>query len=831
MRKKGFTLVEVILSIALIGLIAVVFVPAMSNGFRLLTESEKFVVDSYVKQQDVEKLLEQKRNEIATGTGTSQISVFGKNVSGHLITINIEGHGEINAFQPERTVTYDMIEIIARGHAGNPDVLMDVVSVSPRPTTVNMFQLDGTVNTSLEFLVNENYFTVNEPTLHLLNVYRWFLTSEQVYNPSYNLDNFFVIKEWNPARGLVSFAESETQKVIPNIQNSPDYNRFKFSEVISGYSLTTEELINLYGNRFIYYSVTPYSISGRIGKEDLSNPIYINAPKIEIVRANFASNPNQIEVLFAENIGTAFDASLMTFSESLGTVSSIARSVTNEKIMVVTFIDPLDGSAIVTGNSLQKGSVASNLYGKISIWRNNTLSGDFTIDPAGTVYVTGVTLDQSAATLYLDEQIDLTETVLPLTATQKNVTWSSNNTSIAEVDAAGLVTAKAKGTARITVTTVDGGYKAYFDLTVTDVKLVLQLDAQLGIVQSGGLVSSWEDQSGLDNDFAQTTGTKRPTYVASSTGTGKPGLRFDGSTDAMVFTNSTLSGITFDTDTTSPPFTLFVVAKANSNLSNGTFLAKSDGWGSQATFALGRAGNGNFTHILQGTSTPVAGNAFFNLHASQWSGTAYGYWINQRVQTVPAKGSQATQTDVISIGATTGGTQQYLNGDISEIRIYKGALTETEITNIENTLIDKWLSFRTWTFASGVESWTTGNRISSFANTGNGTVSGNITGSGDRANIQSPTALNINTDHANRIQIRLKNSTNTTQGYIGFRIGSSSGYDYQGFNVVANSDFIVYEIDMSTNFDWNGTLNQLRILPAYNANSGSFEIDYIRVLE
>lgn len=186
---------------------------------------------------------------------------------------------------------------------------------------------------------------------------------------------------------------------------------------------------------------------------------------------------------------------------------------------------------------------------------------------------------------------------------------------------------------------------------------------------------------------------------------------------------------------------------------------------------------------------------------------------------------------MISIGATTGGTQQYLNGDISEIRIYKGALTETEITNIENTLIDKWLSFRTWTFASGVESWTTGNRISSFANTGNGTVSGNITGSGDRANIQSPTALNINTDHANRIQIRLKNSTNTTQGYIGFRIGSSSGYDYQGFNVVANSDFIVYEIDMSTNFDWNGTLNQLRILPAYNANSGSFEIDYIRVLE
>lgn len=830
MKRKGFTLVEVILSIALIGLIAVVFVPAMSNGFRLLTESDKFVVDSYEKQKDVEKLLEEKRNQVASGVGTTQLTIFGKNISGHLISVDIEGHGVINAFQPERTVTYDVLEIVPRGHAGNPDVLLDVVSVSPRPTSIDMFQSDGTVNANLEFLVDENKFTVNEPTLHLLNVYRWFLSSEQPYNPTYLLDNFFVIKEWNPARGLVSYADSKTLNVIPNIQNSPDYNRFRLSEVINGYTLSNEQLINLYGNRFIYYSVTPYSISGRIGREELSNPVYIVAPKIEIDRAYFGSDPNQVEVLFKQAIGTTFDASYMTFNESLGTISTISRSLTNDKLMIVTFNDPLDGTVSVSGNTLKKGAVASNLYGKISIWKNGVISGDFNIDPAGTVYVTGVTLNQSAATLYLDEQITLIPTVLPATATQKNVTWASSDTNIAVVDSSGVVTAKAKGTARITVTTVDGGYTAFFDLTVTDVQKVLQLDAYVGITQAGGIVSEWLDQSGLNNHFSQSTSSKRPTYVSVATNTGKPALRFDGTADALVSANALLSGVNFDTDTTSQTFTTFVVGKANSKASNSTFMSKSNGWTAQATYVLGRISNGNFAHVLQGTTSSTTGNGFNNLHTSQWNGTNFMYMINQRTQTVPNKGNQATQSNVVTLGASNSGSSDFLNGDISEIRVYKGALTDQERTNIENELIDKWLSFRSWHFDTGVEGFTFGNRISGFVNTGNGTVSGNITGSGDRAYILSVASLGINTDKANRVQIRLKNNTNATRAFIDFKIGNG-GFDYQEFTTIANSDFIVYEIDMSSNSDWNGTLNQLRIYPSYDANSGSFEIDYIRILE
>lgn len=831
MKKKGFTLVEVIFSIALVGLIAVTFVPAMSNGFKFLKESDKFIVDSYEKQSDVEKLLEAKRNLVASGTGTTQLTVFGKNISGHVISVDVEGHGVINAFQPERTVTYDVLEIVPRGHIGNPDVILDVVSVSPRPTSINMFRVDGTVNSEIEFLVNENNFTVNEPTLHLLNIYRWFLSSEQPYNPLFQLDNFFVVKEWNPARGLVSYADSKALNVIPNIQNTPDYNRFKLSEVINAYTLTNEQLINLYGNRYLYYSVTPYSISGRIGKEELSNPIYIDAPKIEIDRAYFGAASNQVEILFKETIGTSFDQSLMVFNGALGTVSTISRSATNDKLMVVTFNAPIDGTTAVAGNTLKKGSVASNLYGKISIWKNNVISGDFSIDPAGTVYVTGVVLNPSVATLYLGEQITLVETVLPITATQKNVTWSSSDTNIAEVNSDGVVTAKAKGTARITVTTVDGGFTAFFDLTVTDVKLVLQLDANLGITQSGGTVSSWADQSGLSNDFSQSTTTKRPSYIAATTNTGKPALRFDGNSDALVLGSSSLSGIDFDTDPSSQTFTTFIVGKANSKASTSSFMSKSNGWGSDATFSFGRLPNGNFAHVLQGVSSSVLGNGYNNLHASQWNGVHYGYWLNQRTQTEPSRGNRIAQNNNMTLGASNNGSSDYLDGDISEVRIYKGVLTEAEKFNIENELIDKWLSFRSWHFNTGLEGFITGNRISGFTNTGNGTVTGNITRARDNSYIESPNALNINTDKANRIQIRLKNNTNTTRAYVDFRIGNGGFVYDQQFTTIANSDFVVYEIDLSGHQNWNGTLNQIRIYPAYDAGSGSFEIDFIRIIE
>jgi uncharacterized protein YjdB len=89
-----------------------------------------------------------------------------------------------------------------------------------------------------------------------------------------------------------------------------------------------------------------------------------------------------------------------------------------------------------------------------------------TVAPAD-IAVTGVSLSHTTLSLKPNATQQLTATIAPTTATNKNVTWSSSNTSVATVSATGLVTAKTAGTATITVTTQDGNKTATCVVTVS----------------------------------------------------------------------------------------------------------------------------------------------------------------------------------------------------------------------------------------------------------------------------------------------------------------------------------------------------------------------------
>ncbi len=77
--------------------------------------------------------------------------------------------------------------------------------------------------------------------------------------------------------------------------------------------------------------------------------------------------------------------------------------------------------------------------------------------------VTSIKLNQNSATMYAGETLQLTATVSPENATNKNVTWISSNTSVATVTN-GKVTAVAVGTA--TITAQCGNVKAECTITV-----------------------------------------------------------------------------------------------------------------------------------------------------------------------------------------------------------------------------------------------------------------------------------------------------------------------------------------------------------------------------
>ena len=69
---------------------------------------------------------------------------------------------------------------------------------------------------------------------------------------------------------------------------------------------------------------------------------------------------------------------------------------------------------------------------------------------------TGVKVDPTTATIEIGEKKQLTATVSPSNATNKTVTWSSSNDSVAKVSSTGEITGKAVGTANIIAKTSNG---------------------------------------------------------------------------------------------------------------------------------------------------------------------------------------------------------------------------------------------------------------------------------------------------------------------------------------------------------------------------------------
>ena len=120
---------------------------------------------------------------------------------------------------------------------------------------------------------------------------------------------------------------------------------------------------------------------------------------------------------------------------------------------------------------------------------------------AESVTVTGVTVTPTTAELKVGETKQLSITVEPTTATNKNYTCESDKESVATVDNTGLITAVGVGTATITVTTEDGGHTATCSLTVTagDVPLtglkVNPSETHIAVEQTLSLNVSYEPAS------------------------------------------------------------------------------------------------------------------------------------------------------------------------------------------------------------------------------------------------------------------------------------------------------------------------------------------------
>lgn len=182
-----------------------------------------------------------------------------------------------------------------------------------------------------------------------------------------------------------------------------------------------------------------------------------------------ASTTRDIEVILQKNSSpwTEYGSATVTVAGGVGT----------------EYIDVDVDPSIPQGNNIYK--IVVDLLPEGGAWPdrlNERVKYDVdAVSESGTV-VTGITLSGCPASeIVVGNTHQLSATILPAEANDKGVKWNSSNTSVATVDANGLVTAISSGISDITVTSNDGGFTELCSITVSGLSSVISQNGPSGI--------------------------------------------------------------------------------------------------------------------------------------------------------------------------------------------------------------------------------------------------------------------------------------------------------------------------------------------------------------
>lgn len=296
----------------------------------------------------------------------------------------------------------------------------------------------------------------------------YYLTGESTSWATYNKANEIpsAVKFESGGDSLYTLTVSLTEDDVFQIRKAGADDVIGYSNLIS----TREELTEGADNKIVVSKSGSYTfslyVSGEASTVTYSYTGSENPPEDKTVE--YVTIQNYVELLAVD--GTYTFTATVSYTDG-SEDSAVTWSSSDATIATVD-----SATGLVTALKVGETTITAT---------NGDKSDDVLLTVSDTVAVTGVSLDKETLTLEIGASETLTATVVPASASNKALVWTSSSPSVATVDSNGVVKAVASGETTITVTTVDGGHSA--DCTVKVVRKVtgISVDETLTVNEGG----------------------------------------------------------------------------------------------------------------------------------------------------------------------------------------------------------------------------------------------------------------------------------------------------------------------------------------------------------
>ncbi len=222
---------------------------------------------------------------------------------------------------------------------------------------------------------------------------------------------------------------------------------------------------NTTGTRYaLNYSLNTSGTTATVGR----NAVTVNAGTDKTDNQVYIDS-SDVSTTAVWTAGTGSNGSVYTFNNN----GWFLRSSNNNNLTITKDASRRDWTWNGTNNRLSNNSRYLRYYNNtfslntatnsVYLYQKTEILTDIPLNPYA---VTGVTVTPASLDLYKGNTADLTAKVMPLTASDRTVTWTSANPNVATVDETGHVTAVAAGSTTIRATS-NGDNTKYAECSVT----------------------------------------------------------------------------------------------------------------------------------------------------------------------------------------------------------------------------------------------------------------------------------------------------------------------------------------------------------------------------